>query len=137
MFLMVAVPKKDSGEMTSCSFDYSRDWEKEMCVAGAIANYSMHVDEWENNPLFQGNDYGNWRIKESLMVVTHFAEDIHQPLHCTRKSDKAGNTIHVKFDVTDKSLRGSPMNHELNLHSVWEDGIIDQALMELYSESRE
>ena len=134
-----------------CTFNYSRDCEKDMCVAGAIANYSRYIttiDEWEHNPLFQGNDKNNgirnWHIKESLMFVTHFVGDIHQPLHCGRKSDKGGNTIHVTFNVTDKnnnnkSLRGSSpmMNHEWNLHSIWDDGIIDQALMELYSNSRE
>ena len=136
----------DSGENNNstpslCSFNYPRDCEKNMCVAGAIVNYSMHInDEWEK-PFFQGNDYNNgnnWRIKESLMFVTHFVGDIHQPLHCARKSDKGGNTIHVTFEVTNKSLRGhSPMNHEWTLHSVWDDGIINQALMDLYSESRE
>jgi hypothetical protein len=58
-------------------------------------------------------------------------------LHCARKSDKGGNTIHVKFDVTEKALRRSRTNDVWNLHSVWDDGLIDRALVELYSKSRE
>jgi hypothetical protein len=132
-------PARQSGENTSCTFDYPRDCKKDMCVAGAIANYSAHIGEWENS-MFQGNtisDDSKWRIKEGLMFVTHFVGDIHQPLHCARKSDKGGNTIHVKFDVTDKVLRGSRTSHVWNLHSVWDDGLIDRALVELYNKSRE
>jgi hypothetical protein len=133
-------PVIESGENTSCTFEYPRDCKENMCVAGAIANYSTHLGEWGNS-FFQGNSKNDnsdkWRVKESLMFVTHFLGDIHQPLHCARKSDKGGNTIHVKFDVTDKALRSSRTNHAWNLHSVWDDGLIERALVELYSESRE
>ena len=119
-----------------CLFDYGRDCPNDECVAGAIVNYSnsmvMRARSTTNNNL-RGD---LWRVKESLMFVTHFVGDIHQPLHCARKSDKGGNTFHVHFNVTaKKSLFGH--KSEWNLHSVWDDGIIDRALVELYNSSRQ
>lgn len=69
------------------------------------------------------------------MFVTHFVGDIHQPLHCARKSDKGGNTFHVHFNVSSTQLKHK--KEEWNLHSVWDDGIIDRALLELYNQTRE
>lgn len=75
------------------------------------------------------------------MFVTHFVGDIHQPLHCARKTDKGGNTIHVSFNATSFSTSNiNSFKHkkgEWNLHSVWDDGIIERALVELYNHSRQ
>lgn len=122
-----------SNTTTLCLFDYKRDCPNDTCVAGAIANYSNSM---HSNHNLRGD---LWRIKESLMFVTHFVGDIHQPLHCARKSDKGGNTFHVHFNVTtaQKSLFGHYQKGEWNLHSVWDDGIIDRALVELYHSSRQ
>ena len=116
---------------TLCTFDYERDCENDLCVAGAIANYSNYMSS--NVQLYGEN---KWRLKESLMFVTHFVGDIHQPLHCARGSDKGGNTIHVHFNITNDLLPGEHKNGEWNLHSVWDDGVIDRALVELYNHSR-
>jgi hypothetical protein len=67
----------------------------------------------------------SWRIKESLIFVTHFVGDIHQPLHSARKSDKGGNTFHVHFNATAKKAFFGHQKVEWNLHLVWDDGIID------------
>jgi hypothetical protein len=38
------------------------------------------------------------------MFLTHFVGDIHQPLHCARKTDRGGNSIHVHFLDEDDAL---------------------------------
>ena len=127
-----ACPSQKPNGTTLCTFDYQRDCEEDMCVAGAIANYSSHLALGASR---LGGD--SWRLKESLMFVTHFVGDIHQPLHCARKSDKGGNSFHVQFNLTDNVLLYGHKKGEWNLHSVWDDGIIDRALLELFNQTRE
>lgn len=51
---------------------------------------------------------------EALKFLIHLVGDAHQPMHVSRKEDKGGNTIQVRFD--DKGM---------NLHSLWDSGLID------------
>ena len=131
-------PHSNTTTTQNCLFDYERDCPNDQCVAGAIANYSKSMICAHVVVLITIFEADAWRIKESLMFVTHFVGDIHQPLHCARKSDKGGNTFHVHFNVTTKkSLFVHHKKGEWNLHSVWDDGIIDRALTELYNSSRQ
>lgn len=50
----------------------------------------------------------------ALKFLVHFVGDIHQPLHVGRVDDKGGNAIKVKF-----------FDRALNLHSLWDSGMID------------
>lgn len=51
---------------------------------------------------------------EALKYLIHLVGDAHQPMHVSRKEDKGGNTIQVRFD--DKGT---------NLHSLWDSKLID------------
>jgi hypothetical protein len=51
---------------------------------------------------------------EALKFLVHFVGDAHQPMHVSRKEDKGGNTIQVRFD-----------NRGTNLHSLWDSGLLD------------
>lgn len=51
---------------------------------------------------------------EALKFLVHFVGDAHQPMHVSRKEDKGGNTIQVRFD-----------NEGTNLHSLWDSKLID------------
>lgn len=51
---------------------------------------------------------------EALKYLIHFVGDAHQPMHVSRKEDKGGNTIQVRFD--DKGT---------NLHALWDSKLID------------
>ena len=46
--------------------------------------------------------------------MIHLVGDAHQPMHISRKEDKGGNTIQLRFD--DKGT---------NLHSLWDSKLID------------
>ena len=84
-------------------------------------------------------------VQESLMFLTHFVGDIHQPLHSARTTDRGGNTIDVTFD----SATGAPVNgnrnndnhlrhqhHKLELHAVWDTTMIQKAIHTEYHGDR-
>jgi hypothetical protein len=50
---------------------------------------------------------------EALKFLVHFVGDLHQPLHCSDDNDRGGNDVKVKF-----------FDKPMNLHSVWDSGII-------------
>jgi hypothetical protein len=77
---------------------------------------------------------------ESLKFLTHFVGDIHQPLHSSRKSDRGGNSIHVHFDLKPPHQpydRDGFSSRSWNLHSIWDDGLIERALIDFYNGERE
>lgn len=51
---------------------------------------------------------------EALKYLIHLVGDAHQPMHVSRKEDKGGNTIQVRFD-----------DQGTNLHSLWDSKLID------------
>jgi hypothetical protein len=51
---------------------------------------------------------------EALKYLIHFVGDAHQPMHVSRKEDKGGNTLQLRFDE-----KGT------NLHSLWDSKLID------------
>jgi hypothetical protein len=51
---------------------------------------------------------------EALKYLIHLVGDAHQPMHISRKEDKGGNTIQVRFD-----------HKGTNLHSLWDSRLID------------
>jgi nuclease S1 len=53
---------------------------------------------------------------QALKFLTHFVQDMHQPLHVGHRDDRGGNNMQVQF--FDK---GS------NLHAVWDSGLLERA----------
>lgn len=102
-----------------CKFSYARDChgtkgEKDMCVVGAINNYTASLQD-SSSP---------YNLTESLMFLSHFVGDVHQPMHCGRTSDFGGNTILVTWYNTTKT----------NLHKVWDDKVIQTAMNKFYND---
>jgi hypothetical protein len=54
------------------------------------------------------------RKAEALRFYVHFVGDVHQPLHVGRRDDRGGNTIRVQW-----------FGEGRNLHSVWDEGLIE------------
>ena len=64
--------------------------------------------------LTEGEIAQNKKI-EALRFFMHFAQDLHQPLHVGRQSDRGGNSATIQwFDATKTK----------NLHWVWDTGMI-------------
>jgi len=138
----------------TCHFIYERDCKNDFCVAGAIANYSTIFGQEYNDDKFViykekrhlrspqveqnivSRDIGlaknsTYLLVDSLMFITHFIGDIHQPLHCSRKSDKGGNSFKVHFEVHSEE------KNKWSLHSVWDTGIIVKSVQEMFNNSRD
>lgn len=86
-------------------FSYGRDCPQDICVVGAIANYTNLF-----KLLVSPRDV-------SMKFVIHFVGDLHQPLHLGRKGDLGGNLLQVHF-----------FGKKTNLHAVWDDGILHQLM---------
>jgi S1/P1 Nuclease len=102
-------------QCNACFFNYSRDCVGDRCVAGAIANYThrlVQATEWYTSKvpvlekgLHKTESYEpttvpeKWQLQESLKFLTHFVGDIHQPLHCSRATDRGGNSIKVTWSI--------------------------------------
>mmetsp|Transcript_36767 Transcript_36767/g.74892 ORF Transcript_36767/g.74892 Transcript_36767/m.74892 type:complete len:467 (-) Transcript_36767:1838-3238(-) len=148
----------------SCWFDYQRDCSTGMCAVGAIANYTKRLQQNSRGSLHRTDDGGDggssmlrgtrqtdtaadaavpgrtaasaWTAKEALMFLTHFVGDIHQPLHASRASDRGGNSIHVRIDHHPSGATGViTKEKETNLHSVWDDHIIEFAITTQHNSS--
>jgi hypothetical protein len=130
---------------SDCTFTYNRDCSKNMCAVGAIYSFSSELVNCisYNTPFIREDEacrsYNTTLSpKQRLMFLTHFVGDIHQPLHVSRKTDKGGNTIDVHFPLQQYSStrlneRDGLMHSTWNLHSIWDEGIIQHAIA-LYHE---
>jgi hypothetical protein len=54
--------------------------------------------------------------QKALRFLTHFVQDMHQPVHVGDRSDRGGNDLQLQFFG-----RGS------NLHRIWDSGLIEHA----------
>lgn len=68
-------PVEESDDM-KCEFQYDRDCKDDICVAGAILNYTSQINDWlvrEPNQMARDSS-----LEESLKFLVHFVGDIHQ-----------------------------------------------------------
>jgi hypothetical protein len=64
---------------------------------------------------------------QGLIFLGHFVGDIHQPLHISYEQDKGGNDVAPVtggFYPIPKNFKDPTQPGVLNLHSVWDSGII-------------
>lgn len=59
----------------------------------------------------------------ALKIVAHLLGDLHQPLHMGKLADYGGNKIKVKF-----------FNRDANLHSVWDNNLVETGHKWSYTE---
>ncbi|KAF5751918.1 Endonuclease 2 2 isoform 1 [Tripterygium wilfordii] len=104
-----------------CNFDYNRDCKDEdgvkgRCVAAAINNYTTELLTYK-----QDSSKSDYNLTESLLFLSHFMGDIHQPLHCGYAADRGGNDIEIHW-----------YTRKQNLHHVWDVNIIETAEERFY-----
>lgn len=85
-----------------------RDCSDGKCVLGAIDLYAK--------VLRSPNASRETKI-EALKFLVHFVEDVHQPLHVSYADDRGGNSVDVEW-----------FGKKTNLHSVWDNNLIEQRL---------
>src|SRR5438270_13254518 len=84
--------------------DLARDCANHDCVIAKIEEFEKALSDPATAPEMR---------REALMFIVHFIGDMHQPLHCATNHDKGGNDVMTDFF-------GKPMN----LHSVWDSGLL-------------
>ncbi|KAH9938884.1 nuclease Le1 [Epithele typhae] len=89
---------------TSCSVNEQRDCANNLCILGAIANYTTRVVDTKLD---------DEQIMEALLFLDHFLGDIGQPLH-VEAFEVGGNDISAKCSGESSS----------NLHAVWDTGMV-------------
>ena len=108
----------------SCNYRVERDCPNDICVHGAIKNYTKRLE----------SELDDIQHQEALYFLLHFVGDIHQPLHVGFKSDYGGNQVRGKLIISSKKkkernffISGRFMNvsGQTNLHSIWDTGIIN------------
>ncbi|KAL9248731.1 Endonuclease 2-like protein [Drosera capensis] len=113
----------DIQDPNACTFDYDRDCIDEngvlgRCVVGAIHNYTGQLFDYVNGT------QTNYNYTESLLFLSHFLGDVHQPLHCGHAVDLGGNKIHLYY-----------YNTYTNLHHVWDTSMIYSEEDDFYNQS--
>lgn len=89
---------------------YERCLQKAGCVATGIA-WSIEV--------LRSTRASRAQRAEALRFLIHFVGDAHQPMHAGRTADKGGNEIGAL-----QLVGHSPTADRLNLHAVWDGGLI-------------
>jgi hypothetical protein len=77
---------------------------------GDVLSALNHAYEQLNQPRLSERE----RL-QALSFFTHFAGDIHQPLHVGRRDDRGGNGVAIKWPKKTKLT---------NLHWVWDSGLL-------------
>jgi len=85
------------------------------CVVKSIQNYTKILTGEASNPFQCDVDPQDGVEPCALMFLIHYVGDSHQPLHVGYGDDRGGNSVKV-------SWYGS----STNLHSVWDDSIIEK-----------
>jgi hypothetical protein len=75
------------------------------CIVAKMNLYLRHLKDHRPD--------GSWPEYKELEFLTHFAGDIHQPLHCVSDADAGGNCVTV--------IGFKPMH---NLHAVWDIALV-------------
>eukprot|EP00474_Spongospora_subterranea_P008392 CRZ08850.1 hypothetical protein [Spongospora subterranea] len=99
----------------ACKFVDS-DCDAKGCVVSAIHNYTTRL----RTP-FHGSE-----STIDLKFLTHFAGDIHQPLHVSFTQDRGGNSEHGHFCGT-----------KTNLHKIWDTDMIHRRMRNDFDESQQ
>jgi hypothetical protein len=79
-----------------------------------LGNENIYTAIIKAETTLQDNSATIMARQEALKFLIHFVGDAHQPMHISRKEDKGGNTIQVRFDG-----KGT------NLHSLWDSKLIE------------
>lgn len=66
-----------SNRSSTCEFQYDRDCKQDICVAGAILNYTSQIQQLLR-PVETNDVQRNSSLEESLKFLVHFIGDIHQ-----------------------------------------------------------
>jgi nuclease S1 len=106
--VLISAPGKPNNR-----YDQARDCAGEECIVPKIAALRATLKDSSASMADR---------LEALKFITHFIGDLHQPLHCADNHDRGGNDVNVKF-----------FGKKMNLHSLWDTGVIEHAGLDEHS----
>jgi hypothetical protein len=117
----VNIPKSDT------AYNATRDCPPQQsevgndCAVAAIEHYKTVLADTTQSTSTRG---------QALTFIVHFIGDIHQPLHNANNNDEGGNKVAVTwFGAASHTYPGDSTPVSWNLHSVWDDAIIERTGM--------
>ncbi len=81
---------------------------------GGLNNDNIYTAILKSEETIKDNTANVTAREDALKFLIHLVGDAHQPMHVSRREDKGGNTIQVRFDG-----KGT------NLHSLWDSKLIE------------
>lgn len=81
----------------NCEYKPERDCVDEVCVAGAIRNYTRRLETILDEV----------QRKEAMYFLIHFMGDIHQPLHAGFSGDRGGNSVRGTVSIGNRREKSS------------------------------
>ena len=92
------------------------------CIIPAIEGFRGILNKSTNRAFAANGDEQKRKLHDALSFVTHLVGDLHQPLHCADNKDAGGNAVLVTW-------QNEPVytwDKIWNLHSVWDEYIVDR-----------
>lgn len=119
------VPGSFAHNCTLDGVDVPNACKKSGCAIEAIANHTQRVENRTLSPADRA---------EAMKFVLHFIGDIHQPLH-TEAIEQGGNKICVRWGNSKQTTYPGYCADKGfdNLHSVWDDFMLQKLVQEKYS----
>lgn len=95
------------------------------CIVPAIEDFRDILNRSSNRAFAKNNDEQKRKLHDALSFIVHFLGDIHQPLHCADNNDAGGNSVLVTWQGEPKYT----WDDVWNLHSVWDEYLVDRNIM--------
>ena len=105
--------------------DYCRNSRYGDCIVPAIEGFRDILKRSTNRAFAANSDEQKRKLNDALSFIVHFLGDIHQPLHCADNNDAGGNSVLVTWQGEPKYT----WDDVWNLHSVWDEYLVDRNIM--------
>jgi nuclease S1 len=120
----VDIPINGNG-LFSPTGDYCRASRYGDCIVPAIEGFRDVLNRSTNRTFTANSDEQKRKLHDALSFIVHFLGDIHQPLHCADNNDGGGNNVLVTWQGEPKYT----FDDIWNLHSVWDDYLVQRNIM--------
>ena len=96
------------------------------CIVPAIEEFRDILNKSTKRAFAANGDEQKRKLHDALSFIVHFLGDIHQPLHCAeRNHDAGGNLVFVTWEGEPKYT----YDDVWNLHSVWDEVLVERNIM--------
>jgi hypothetical protein len=112
--------------------EYCRPSRYGDCIVPAIEDFRGILNRSTKRAFASNGDEQKRKLHDALSFVVHFLGDLHQPLHCADNNDSGGNSVLVSWKDEPKYK----YDDIWNLHSVWDEYLVERNIMMMEQEKR-